>query len=125
MALTLFVLASLTHMIIMVMLSHIIMRKFKNDLINERNRLLVCQLIFCASFFLRAILIGTVLSNIWYEFTYDYECNMTNRFKTAMLPLQFIFYNVIPYMTLMYLHQQSFKPHKDTISVDDTVHKKF
>jgi len=100
----LFALASLMLLIVLAMLSRIIVKHFKENLNRERNRLLFCQIIFGASFFLRAILISTVMSDKWYEFSQDYPQEMTNTAKTAMVPLQFFLYNVVPFTTLVYVH---------------------
>ncbi len=60
----------------------------------------------------RVILIQLVENVKWVNFTRDYPYCMT---QTSFLPVQFVIYNIIPYLTLIYLHWFNFraKPEDD------------
>ena len=62
-----------------------------------------------AIFILRGLFIIILAFNLWIDFTRDYPLYMTNGFLEAMFPLQFIYYNAIPFMTLMLLHRKNYK----------------
>ena len=93
------------------MLIYIISKHFKKDLNLERKQLVICQSIFVSGFVVRVILIFCVNQDKWTDFVRDYPD--PNKVKVPLcLPLQFIFYNFLPYMTLIYLHWRNFEPKK-------------
>ena len=69
-----------------------------------------------ATFLLRVSLIICVVIGSWVDFTRDYPDSMGGSFRTAMLPLQFFIYNVVPIFTLMLLHYRNFKPNPNSRS---------
>lgn len=65
------------------------------------------------SFFIRAILVAGVnlgAAGWWNEFQRDYPGSMHVAF---LIPTQFVLYNVLPYMTLMYVHFTNMMRHDD------------
>ena len=59
------------------------------------------------TFLLRVILILCVLNDKWIDFGRDYPLDMPVGL-TAMFALQFLVYNFVPYITLMYMHYKNF-----------------
>ena len=104
--LTLFGITGILCSIILIMLFVIITKNFKNNLNKEKQQLLICQSIFVFSFMVRVCLIAVVQSTNWVDFTQDYPCQMNH---TIYLPLQFLVYNFLPYITLMYMHWWNFR----------------
>ena len=92
--------------IILCMIFWIIGKNFQDNLNKEKRNLLICQSIFVFSFLSRVILIIVVETTKWVDFTSDYPCTMNH---TLFLPLQFIVYNFMPYITLIYLHWWNFR----------------
>jgi hypothetical protein len=80
------------------------------------------QLIFVITFELRVLLIILVARGVWIDLTRDYRLTdlMDIKFLTIMFAFQFIIYNIVPYLTLAYMHYKSFKPdpaqHKSVFS---------
>ena len=66
------------------------------------------------TFLLRVFLIICVLSNTWVDFSRDYPNDMDVNFETAMFPSQFLLYNFVPYITLMYMHYKNFTPKRSS-----------
>ena len=97
-------------MLILFKLYYIIAKNFKNDLSRERKQLLIYQSIFGVTFMLRVYIIIVVVEDNWVDFMRDYPDNMKGKSQTAMLPLQFMLYDFLPYMTLIFMHWQNFKP---------------
>ena len=62
------------------------------------------------TFLLRVALILCVQAGKWIDFSRDYPDDMKDGFKTAMFPAQFLVYNFVPYITLMYMHYKNFTP---------------
>ena len=106
---TLFAITGFSATLLLSMLIYIISKHFKKDLNLERRQLVICQSIFVSGFVVRVILIFCVYQGLWTDFVRDYP----NEMKVPLcLPLQFIFYNFLPYMTLIYLHWRNFEPKK-------------
>ena len=61
------------------------------------------------SFLSRCAFWAALSQNHWVDFTRDYPGHMENAVLTAMFPLQFLIFNVVPYSTLMLLHLRNFK----------------
>ena len=107
--LSFFLTTGLACLIMLTLLIHTIRRTFTDELNREMKQLIVSQSIFVAIFILRGGFIIILAFNLWIDFTRDYPSKMTNGFLTAMFPLQFIYYNFIPYLTLMLLHRKNYK----------------
>ena len=95
-------------------LVHIIRRTFTDELNREMMQLLVSQIIFVFTFIMRVGLIFAVMIGTWTDFTRDYPDKMNSKVLTAMFPLQFLIYNIVPYCTLMLLHYRNYKPKVET-----------
>ena len=67
------------------------------------------------TFLLRVSLVGAVTFEKWVDFTRDYPNHMPNTFTTVMLPMQFLIYNFVPYLTLMLMHYRNFEPQIEQI----------
>lgn len=91
-------------------LVHVIKRTFTDELNREMIQLIVSQIIFVFTFILRCGLFVLLIVGHWVNFTEDYPNEMPGPFLTAMFPLQFFIYNIIPYCTLMLLHYRNYKP---------------
>ena len=111
--LILFLIAGIACVIMLSMLIYIIKKNFNSDLNHERKQLVICQSVFVASFLIRFTLICVVQEGDWIDFTMDYP--RMRSVQTVFLPLQFAFYNVLPYTTLMYQHYVNFKPQRDSM----------
>ena len=74
------------------------------------KQLVISEVIFVVTFLLRVALIFCVQKGDWIDFSRDYPDDMKAGFKTAMLPAQFLVYNFVPYITLMYMHYKNFTP---------------
>ena len=103
---TLFALTGLACTLLLIKLFRIIKEYYAQDLSNELKQLLICQTCFVMGFLIRDILIYIVMSGNWVDFTRDYPVDMD---RTRMLPLQFIIYNFVPYMILIYFHWSNFR----------------
>jgi len=52
-----------------------------------------------------------VVTHRWIDFTRDYPEGMIGKsFLTVMFPMQFFIYNIVPYLTLAFMHYQNCKP---------------
>jgi len=75
---------------------------------------MISQSIFVFTFILRVVLIILVSFGFWINFTEDYSQLpgglMQNRFETVMFSLQFLIYNIVPYLTLAFMHYENYKP---------------
>ena len=75
---------------------------------------MISQSIFVFTFILRVVLIILVQFGFWINFTEDYpklpDGLMQNRFETVMFSLQFLIYNIVPYLTLAFMHYENYKP---------------
>jgi amino acid transporter len=91
---------------ILIILICTIQINFKGDVGKQRMQLLVCQSIFVVGFMIRVILIICVQYKKWDDFTTDYPNEMH---YPALVPLQFMLYNILPYMALIYLHMTNLK----------------
>ena len=76
------------------------------------KQLVISEVTFVMTFLLRVFLLICILSNTWVDFSRDYPSDMGGTFYTIMFPLQFLFYNFVPYITLMYMHYKNFTPKK-------------
>ena len=85
------------------MLYCVILKHFKGDLDREYGIVVRCQSVLATSYIIRCILIVLVNENVWIDFNRDYPTRGTP-FTWAMLPFEFIIYNVVPYMTIMFAH---------------------
>ena len=96
--------------ILLGMLIYIIKKKnFSAELSKERSQLIICQSIFVISFTIRTTLVVAVQYNAWVDFSRDYPTNMH---YTLFLPLSFIVYNILPYLTMIYMHLINFNPNR-------------
>ena len=89
--------------IAMLKIYYLLLTHFKGDLEREKRWLVFSQSIFAISFFIRACLIIAVMRNKWIAFVRDYPEN-GDSFLWAMLPMQFVIYDIVPYMTLIASH---------------------
>ena len=75
---------------------------------------MISQSIFVFTFILRVVLIILVQFGHWINFARDYpglpDGLMQNRFETVMFSLQFLIYNIVPYLTLAFMHYENYKP---------------
>ena len=94
----------------LVFLIIIIRKTFTNELNQEMKQLVISEVIFVVTFLLRVALILCVQMELWIDFSRDYPHEMKVGFKTAMFPTQFLVYNFVPYITLMYMHYKNFTP---------------
>ena len=98
-------------MIVLTFLVMTIKKTFTNELNREMVELLISQSIFVFTFLIRTGLIFAVKADEWVDFNRDYPDHMEGHATaTAMFPLQFIVYNILPYATLMLLHYFNYKP---------------
>ena len=88
----------------MIMLYTIILRHFQGDLNREYGLTVACQSALAVSFITRCVLIGLVDIGLWVDFNRDYPDAKGTPLTWAMLPLEFILYNIIPYMMLLCAH---------------------
>ena len=65
--------------------------------------LVKCQSVLAAGYFVRFILIILVYKEKWLDFTRDYPTQGAN-ILWVLLIIQFFFYAIIPYMTLIISH---------------------
>ena len=106
--------------VILTMLYFVIIKHFKGSLDREYGLLVRCQSVLAFGYLLRFILVILCDADIWIEFTRDYPNCMSNNvecqsmdiktnFLWAALPLQFIIYAIIPYLTIIIAHWQNAK----------------
>jgi len=93
---------------VLVLLITIIRKTFTDELNQEMKHLVISEVIFVTTFLVRVALIFCVLTHNWIDFSRDYPGNMNSSFQTVMFPLQFLLYNFVPYITLMYMHYKNF-----------------
>ena len=106
--LTFFCLTCIACNVVMILLILTIRRVFTDELNQEMRQLVISEITFVGTFLLRVILIFVVQQNKWIDFTRDYPDHMMGYFVTIMFPTQFIVYNFLPYITLMYMHIKNF-----------------
>lgn len=112
---TFFAFTGIACVVVLAFLITMIRAMFTDELNQEMKRLIVSQSTFVATFVIRVILIYLVLFGYWVDFTRDYPEAMASLglFRTAMFPLQFIIYNIVPYVTITYIHHSNFKPKEE------------
>ena len=88
----------------MIMLYSIILRHFRGDLDREYGLLVTCQSALAVSFITRCVLIALVDAGLWIDFNRDFPKNKGTALTWACLPLEFILYNILPYMMLVSAH---------------------
>lgn len=120
---TFFLGAGVACLVMLSLLIHIIQKSFTDELNKETRQLLLSQSIFVLTFLLRCCLIVLVIENLWIDFSRDYPDGMTKKGSTAMFPLQFFIYNIVPYNTLAFMHYQNYRPdprlHRETFPTHD------
>ena len=106
--LIMFAIVALCLVVISSLLIYIITKHFKNDLQKETRQLIISQIFFVLTFLIRLILIFLVQFKHWADYVRDFNKDRWEPSYSYLLPLQFIFYNLIPIGVLLYLHFLNF-----------------
>ena len=109
---TLFCCTGIACLVMLILLIHIIRKAFTDELNQEMRQLVISEITFVSTFLIRVILIILVNNHYWIDFARDYPGCMGGYFRIVMFPLQFLIYNFLHYLTLMYMHYENF--HKRT-----------
>ena len=110
---TLFCCTGTACLVMVILLVHIIRKAFTDELNQEMRQLVISEITFVSTFLIRAILIVLVSTHHWIDFPRDYPDKMGGYVRIFMFPMQFLIYNFLPYLTLMYMHYKNFHKQPD------------